>query len=124
MKRRAEVALTSWFALLDRRPLRGARQVGKSTLVRQAAAIWGVDLWEVNLARHVDLRGPFESLDVAKILLEIGVALRPSVGRARGSPVPRRDPGDPSSDPGLAALAPRAAGTRRDRGRHGVRLGV
>jgi uncharacterized protein YdeI (YjbR/CyaY-like superfamily) len=64
--------------------LRGARQVGKSTLVRKAAEALGVDLWEVNLERHAALAGAFESLDVGRILMELGLVLRRSVGQGRG----------------------------------------
>lgn len=86
MKRHAEVELAGWFAAPDRRPLllRGPRQIGKSTLVRQAAAIVGADLWEVNLARQNELRGPFERLEVAQILMEIEIAVRHPVGQGRG----------------------------------------
>lgn len=86
MKRRVEAELTGWFAAPDRRPLllRGPRQVGKSTLVRQVAAIVGAELWEVNLERQPGLRGPFESLKVAQILTEIGIAIRRPIGQGRG----------------------------------------
>lgn len=53
MRRRAEQDLKTWFQKRDRLPLiiRGARQVGKSTLVRLFAESYGLDLLEVNLEK-------------------------------------------------------------------------
>lgn len=51
--------------------LRGARQVGKSTLVRQFAAQHGLTLNEVNLERHRDLNRAFASLDMNVIRPEL-----------------------------------------------------
>ena len=50
--------------------IRGARQVGKSTLVRQFAEARGLKLFEVNLERHPSLRETAETLDPSKILRE------------------------------------------------------
>jgi hypothetical protein len=54
MKRFAEIQLEDWLKSKDRRPLiiRGARQVGKSTLVRKFAKSKGLDLLEVNLEKN------------------------------------------------------------------------
>lgn len=86
MKRQAEEALKAWVDSPRRKPLvlRGARQVGKSTLVRQTAQAKGIPLWEVNLERHPTLAGVFETLDVARILLELELVLRRPVGREPG----------------------------------------
>jgi len=57
MKRFAELELSRWHAKPRRKPLviRGARQVGKSTLVRNFAEQQGLKLHEVNLERHREL---------------------------------------------------------------------
>lgn len=53
MKRYAEIDLKNWFYRNDRRPLiiRGARQVGKSTLVKLFAQAEGLSLIEINLEK-------------------------------------------------------------------------
>ena len=86
MKRQAEEALKVWVASSRRKPLvlRGARQVGKSTLVRQTAQALGLPLWEVNLERYPALAGAFQTLDVSQILLELGLVLRRPVGQEPG----------------------------------------
>ena len=73
MKRLAEDTLHRWLTARRRKPLvmRGARQVGKTTLVRQFAAAAGMALCEVNLERHLYLDGVFESLDTGRILREL-----------------------------------------------------
>ena len=75
MKRSAENELVRWFNSSRRKPLvlRGARQVGKSTLVRQFAAKMGLTLNEINLERHLYLRKCFATLDVSRILQELDV---------------------------------------------------
>lgn len=54
MKRNALHDLKAWYARTKRKPLvlRGARQVGKSTLVRLFAEEQGLDLFEVNLEKR------------------------------------------------------------------------
>lgn len=87
MKRTAEEALSAWYHRSGRKPLimRGARQVGKSTLVRQAAARLGVVLWEINLERNADLETVFARYDTKQILQEIGFVLgQPDVGTGQG----------------------------------------
>jgi predicted AAA+ superfamily ATPase len=71
--RQSEDYLKNWHAKLHRKPLilRGARQVGKSTLVRQFAAGNDLVLNEINLEKRPELDGVFKSLDVKRILLEI-----------------------------------------------------
>ena len=73
MKRFAEDTLHRWLGARRRKPLvlRGARQVGKTTLVRQFAAAAEMPLCEVNLERHLYLDRVFESLDTGRILREL-----------------------------------------------------
>ena len=71
--RKAEFYLRRWHAKERRKPLilRGARQVGKSTLVRQFAASEGLKLFEVNLERNLRLDDVFRSLDMNAIVHEL-----------------------------------------------------
>ena len=73
LTRLAEDALHRWLAARRRKPLvlRGARQVGKTTLVRRFAAAAGMPLCEVNLERHLYLDRVFESPDTGHILREL-----------------------------------------------------
>lgn len=70
MKRNHLKQLSNWLAKPNRKPLilRGARQVGKSTLVRLFAEEAQRPLVEVNLERFPDLREVFAQNDPAKIL--------------------------------------------------------
>jgi predicted AAA+ superfamily ATPase len=80
MKRFAGERLNEWLGRSQRKPLviRGARQVGKSTLVRQFAAEAGLLLNEVNLERNPILEEVFASLDTTAALREIeGLVGRP-----------------------------------------------
>jgi predicted AAA+ superfamily ATPase len=78
MKRLGEANLATWYQRASRKPLviRGARQVGKSTLVRNVAKNLGVPLWEINLEKHANLNAVFATFDIAKILQEISLSLR------------------------------------------------
>lgn len=71
--RQATTNLGRWFASRRRKPLvlRGARQVGKSTLVRLFARQQGLALCEVNLERHLTLEPVFQSLDLDAIRGEL-----------------------------------------------------
>jgi len=73
MDRNITTALKTWHSSKVRKPLvlRGARQVGKSTLVRLFADEHGLDLLEVNLERHRDLDSMFAGLDVRTILANL-----------------------------------------------------
>jgi predicted AAA+ superfamily ATPase len=73
MKRAASKSLVSWFKNPNRKPmvLRGARQVGKSTLVQLFAHENQLDLMEVNLERHLYLNDIFKTYDIDKILKEL-----------------------------------------------------
>jgi predicted AAA+ superfamily ATPase len=71
--RKATNHFSSWLKKARRKPLvlRGARQVGKSTLVREFAKSAGLEILEVNLERHPVLDSVFRSLDVRRICREI-----------------------------------------------------
>ena len=65
--------LDRWFSREKRKPLviRGARQVGKTTLVRHFAERRGLRLHEVNLERHLGLRDAFASKQISRIVTEL-----------------------------------------------------
>lgn len=73
LSRTAENYLSAWRQKDRRKPLviRGARQVGKSTLVRRFARNNGLVLNEINLERHLYLDAIFKSLDMDMILREL-----------------------------------------------------
>ncbi len=69
----AEEHLRKWIVNESRKPLviRGARQVGKSTLVRQFAKKNKLILNEINLERHLGLDSIFKTLDINLIVKEL-----------------------------------------------------
>jgi predicted AAA+ superfamily ATPase len=71
--RSAEKYLEGWYRRAGKKPLviRGARQVGKSTLVRQFAKDRGLILNEINLERHLYMDDVFKSLDINHIINEL-----------------------------------------------------
>ena len=73
MLRTAEKELKKWFVSKKRHPLviRGARQVGKSTLVRDFAAHERLQLNEINLYRNLRLADVFKTLDPKRICDEL-----------------------------------------------------
>lgn len=73
MQRHAINRLEAWIDTPQRKPLliRGARQVGKSTLVRLFAERTQRTLHEVDLERHPELDGIFASRDTSRILSEL-----------------------------------------------------
>lgn len=73
MVRKASQFLAEWHRRKNRKPLilRGARQVGKSTLVRLFAKEHQLDLVEVNLERQKIAGFNSESIDIDKTLQEI-----------------------------------------------------
>jgi uncharacterized protein len=73
MYRTAFEQLDAWFSGRNRKPLvlRGARQVGKSTLVRMFAKEKGLALHEINLERHLYLNKVFSSCDIGLIMGEL-----------------------------------------------------
>lgn len=74
MKRIAEEFLTEWLNKKSRKPLliRGARQVGKSTLVRLFAENYGLDLVEINLEKQ-EIKSLKKSKDLKVIMAEIEI---------------------------------------------------
>ncbi len=73
MQRHAMRRLESWIDASVRKPIliRGARQVGKSTLVRLFAQRSERKLHEVDLERHPELDEIFASRDTSRILSEL-----------------------------------------------------
>jgi len=73
MRRYAEDDMTRWFSKPRRKPLviRGARQVGKSTLVRNFAMKQGLTLYEINLERHRKLNALFGEACTAEVIREL-----------------------------------------------------
>lgn len=65
--------LKDWFHASRRKPLviRGARQVGKTSMVRAFAEANDLVLCEINLEKHRQLDEVFRSYDIRKINLEI-----------------------------------------------------
>lgn len=78
MKRKAEIRLQKWIHSKNRKPLiiRGARQVGKSTLVRQFAEKNNLILHEINFERHTTLIDVFKSFDTKRIVEELAFVIR------------------------------------------------
>jgi hypothetical protein len=73
LERTAEKHLNNWYRKNRRKPLvlRGARQVGKSTLVRHFAEKNGLVLNEVNLEQNLYLNNLFKTLDMDSIIREL-----------------------------------------------------
>ncbi len=73
MSRLKMASLEEWIGRSNRKPLilRGARQVGKSTLVSDFAEEQGLALHEINLEKHRALDPLFASFDIRRILTEI-----------------------------------------------------
>lgn len=73
MIRLREKQLLDWLQHPKRKPLilRGARQVGKSTLVRNFSQKQKLTLAEVNLERHPRLDAVFQTKDTKKIIAEL-----------------------------------------------------
>ena len=69
----SEQYIRNWLGKKRRKPLilRGAGQVGKSTLARHFAANSGLTLNEVNLEKYFILDETFKSLDMKRIIREI-----------------------------------------------------
>jgi predicted AAA+ superfamily ATPase len=84
---RKELAdLGRWFTHTERKPLviRGARQVGKSTLVRQFAQMQGLDLLELNFERNPEYKAVFNSRDPVQILNAIYLLTGKKVDQTNG----------------------------------------
>ena len=86
MNRKAEKRLGEWLAGQRRKPLviRGARQVGKTTLVRDFAKGRGLTLNEVNLERHREFRRVFATMDPVAVCDRLSAHLGRDV-RTEGS---------------------------------------
>lgn len=86
LERSAEKYLNTWHQKSRRKPLvlRGARQVGKSTLVRRFAQNNGLVLNEINLEQHLYLDTIFKSLDMDIIIRELDALVGRNI-RAPGS---------------------------------------
>ncbi len=80
MKREAEHYLEEWIHLKRRKPLiiRGARQVGKSTLVRNFAEKKGFDLFEINLELFPKITA-FDSMNIDHILRDLEVLIQQQI---------------------------------------------
>jgi len=85
MKRTVAAALDDWLRAPDRKPLvlRGARQVGKTWLVRDLAARSGRELAEVNFERDPSFARYFRTNDAAAILGELSLALDRDISPGR-----------------------------------------
>jgi predicted AAA+ superfamily ATPase len=73
LQRSSDAFLAQWFRSARRKPLliRGARQVGKTSLVRAFAKEQGLKLCEINLEKHLPLDEVFCSFDLRKINREL-----------------------------------------------------
>jgi hypothetical protein len=73
LERSSDNFLKAWYRKKRRKPLviRGARQVGKSTLVRRFARNNGLILNEINLEQHLYLDKIFKTLDIDIIIKEL-----------------------------------------------------
>ncbi|MGD9152242.1 MAG: AAA family ATPase [Gammaproteobacteria bacterium] len=81
MYRTALADLQNWLQSSDRKPLvmRGARQVGKTWLVRQLAKITGSQLIEINFEQNPQFASMFESNDPKQIIINLGAALNTTI---------------------------------------------
>ncbi|MBW2366554.1 MAG: ATP-binding protein [Deltaproteobacteria bacterium] len=81
MKRFSENQLIRWLGKTRRKPLviRGARQVGKSTLVQNFAQSQGLKLAEINLEKHGNLNAIFGTNDLDIIIPELELLTRTSL---------------------------------------------
>lgn len=81
MHRTALSFLEKWIVSENRKPLvlRGARQVGKTWLVRHFASIQGKKLIEINLEKHPKLAATFSSNEPAVILQRLRADFETSI---------------------------------------------
>ncbi|MDX1901974.1 MAG: AAA family ATPase [Gammaproteobacteria bacterium] len=81
MKRYLIDKLKDWLSAANRKPavLRGARQVGKTWIVRELAKQTGKQLIELNFEKQRSLAVHFESNDPSTILLNLESALNQSI---------------------------------------------
>ncbi len=85
MKRLVSRVLDDWLSDTRRKPLvlRGARQVGKTWLIRDLAARSGLDLAELNFERDPGLKKHFLANDPKKIIAELSLVLGKEISPAR-----------------------------------------
>jgi len=85
MERFSGQYLDRWIQSRRRKPLilRGARQVGKSTLVRLFAEQRNLTLNEINLERHLELESVFATLDTAAIRGELEALVGRSITESK-----------------------------------------
>ena len=85
MKRAPSAILQSWLDDPERRPLvlRGARQVGKTWLVRDLASRAGRDLVELNFERDPQLKRFFATNNPATITSELSILLNRDIDSER-----------------------------------------
>lgn len=81
MKRTLFNDMNNWLLSSDRKPLviRGARQVGKTWLVRHLAEKAGMQLIELNFEKQPSLASIFDSNDVNQILLNLSTILNQKI---------------------------------------------
>ncbi len=81
MKRNGTAFLKEWLVSTDRKPLviRGARQVGKTWLVRHLAQAQKIKLIEVNFERNPQIASLFISNDPHQILLNLSAVFNESI---------------------------------------------
>lgn len=81
MQRQREEFLFSWLTGQGRKPLviRGARQVGKTWLVRHLAQVRGLTLLEINFEKRPQFATLFSSNDPQRILLNLSAELNMAV---------------------------------------------
>lgn len=81
MHRISITTLHNWEKQKKRKPLilRGARQVGKSTLVRQFADAAGLRLVEINFEKNLNLRPVFDTLDATRIVEAIEADIKSKI---------------------------------------------
>ena len=81
MNRYLNEKLNEWLQSSARKPLvlRGARQVGKTWIVRELAKLSGRELIELNFEQQSDLTVHFRSNDPSEILLNLQSALNQSI---------------------------------------------
>ncbi len=81
LKRKAQTELDAWFSSPRRKPLvlRGARQVGKSTLVEEFAEKNNRVCVTVNCEKNRPLNSVFQTLDIPKIIAELEAVSRKNI---------------------------------------------
>ena len=81
MKRTLLNYMNNWLGSADRKPLviRGARQVGKTWLVRHLAEKTGMQLIELNFEKQPSFASLFDSNDINQILLNLSTILNQKI---------------------------------------------